>query len=61
MKIELNMIIDIDEANEKSMPCYDKKHGEGACIRDFTDSIFDLVQEELPLGVVVESHNYKIL
>ena len=55
------MIIDIDEANEKSMPCYDKIHGEGACIRDFTDSIFDLVQEELPTGIIVESHSYKIL
>lgn len=61
MKIELNMIIDIDEANEKSVPCYDKEHGEGACIRDFTSSIFDLVQEELPTGVTVEKHSYKIL
>jgi hypothetical protein len=61
MKIELNMIIDIDEANEKSMPCYDKEHGEGAYIRDFTSSIFDLVQDELPTGVTVESHSYKIL
>jgi hypothetical protein len=61
MKIEFNMIIDIDEANEKSMPCYDEQYGEGACIRDFTGSIFDLVQEELPTGVTVESHSYKIL
>ena len=61
MKIELNMIIDIDKANEKSIPCYDEQYGDGACIRDFTGSIFDLVQEELPFGVVVESHNYKIL
>lgn len=61
MKIELNMIIDIDEANEKSMPCYDEQYGEGACIRDFTGSIFDLVQEELPMGVTVEKHSYKIL
>lgn len=61
MKIEFNMIIDIDEVNEKSTSCYDEKHGEGACIRDFADLIFDLVQEELPMGVVVEKHSYKIL
>lgn len=46
--------IDLDAINEKECQEFDKINGEGACMKDFVESIEDYVADILPLGIDIK-------